>query len=108
MPSGPARDVLSWLGLLLAVPCALCLAVAALYSPEAIAAGAHLEALGLPVRPCPGCALCGLSRAFAWAMRGELGLALGLNPLVLPLFPTFWALAIGGPLAFLSRPRKHP
>lgn len=98
--------MLSWLGLLLSPLAAGCLLVAALYAPEAIAAGEHLRDLGIPVRPCPGCGFCGLSRAFAWMMRAELLNAVRLNPLVLLFFPTFWALSLGGPIVFLLNRRS--
>lgn len=108
MIPGPARDVLSWLGLLLSPLAAACLLVAALYAPEAIAAGQHLSDLGLPVRTCPGCGFCGLSRAFAWMMRAEPLVAARLNPLVLLFFPAFWALSFGGPVAFFLNRRSSP
>ncbi len=77
------------------------------YSVEAMAQGAPWQAVGLEPVPCPGCLLCGLSRAFTAASHGELTRALAFNPLVALAYPTFWATALAGPpLAFrLVRPR---
>ena len=102
----PAAEVLSWLALLLSPAAAACLVVAAVYAPEAIAAGEHLRALGLPVHPCPGCGFCGLSRGFAWMMRAEVLTAVRLNPLVLVFFPLSWALTFGGPTVFVLNRRS--
>lgn len=107
MAHDTVRGVLSWLALCLSPLAGACLVIAALYTPEAVAQGQHLADLGLPVRTCPGCALCGLSRAFAWSMRGELETALHLNPLVLVAFPLAWLTAVGGPLAVFARTRLH-
>ena len=69
------------------------------YSVEAVASGAPWRALGIEPYACPGCALCGMSRAFTSASHGEFARALGFNPLVALLYPAFWALALAGPLA---------
>lgn len=72
------------------------------YSVEAMAAGAPWRALGIEPYACPGCALCGMSRAFTSASHGELARAFDFNPLVALLYPGFWALALSGPLAALA------
>lgn len=72
------------------------------YSVEAMASGAPWRALGLEPYACPGCALCGMSRAFTSASHGEFGRAMGFNPLVALLYPGFWVLALSGPLAALA------
>lgn len=77
------------------------LAVSMAYGPEAIGAGAHLVDLGLPVRACPGCELCGLSRGFAWMIRGEVGRAVALNAGVLVAWPVTLLLAVLGPPSVL-------
>src|SRR5262245_2674285 len=65
---------------------------------DAMAAGAPWKLVGLVPRHCPGCAACGLSRAFSAASHGELVRALAFNPAVAVLYPAFWAVAVGGPL----------
>lgn len=72
------------------------------YSVEAMASGAPWRALGIEPYACPGCALCGMSRAFTSASHGEFSRALGFNPLVALLYPGFWALALSGPLAAVA------
>lgn len=84
VPSGSARGVLAGSGLRLAIGCALCPAVMALHSPEAIAAGAHLDALGQPVHPRPGSAIRGRARTRAGAMGGQTRPATRLSPLKPP------------------------
>ena len=66
------------------------------YSPAEIAAGAVQEAVGLEQKDCPGCALCGLSRAFSFASRGEWRDAGELNRLVFPAYGLTWLMALGG------------
>ena len=68
----------------------MALVVAALLEPSPSGFGTHTQ-LGLPPcgfllltgSPCPG---CGLTTAFAHAIRGSWGLALSANPLGLALF----------------------
>jgi hypothetical protein len=69
---------------------ALILTVAAIVEPDARGYGTHTQ-LGLPPcgfqmltgSPCPG---CGLTTAFAHAIRGDWSLAIAANPLGLGLF----------------------
>lgn len=70
--------------------CVSVLVLAAWLEPDARGYGTHTQ-LGLPPcgfltwtgAPCPG---CGLTTAFAHAMRGHWALALNANPLGLALF----------------------
>jgi hypothetical protein len=70
--------------------CAFVLGVAAMLEPDARGFGTHTQ-LGLPPCafqaltgwPCPG---CGLTTAFAHAVRGDWFLAAAANPLGLALF----------------------
>ena len=79
---------LVWLSL--ACSSATTLAVAATLEPNLNGYGTHTQ-LGLPPcgfllltgSPCPG---CGLTTAFAHAVRGSWGLAMSANPLGLALF----------------------
>ena len=56
---------LAWVAGLFGLAAALALALSFLYTPEAMASGAPLAAVGLEATGCPGCPLCGLSRACA-------------------------------------------
>lgn len=73
----------------LAVALSTVLAVACLLKPDPKGIGTHQQ-LGLPPcqfarmtgHPCPS---CGMTTAFAWTVRGELGRAWGANPAGVPL-----------------------
>jgi len=47
------------------------LAVAAGFTPDAIARGDHVTWARIPLGTCPGCALCGMSRALAALVHGD-------------------------------------
>lgn len=79
------------------------LAASFLWSVEAMGAGAPWRLLGVEPVPCPGCAVCGMSRAFTAASHGELARALEFNPLVALIYPAFWATALAGPLVAARR-----
>ena len=86
--SAPLSQRLLWWAL--AAGCASVLVIAASVEPDARGYGTHTQ-LGLPPcgfltwtgAPCPG---CGLTTAFAHAIRGHWGLAWNANPLGLALF----------------------
>ena len=72
------------------------------WSPAEMAAGAPLALAGIPQRVCPGCPLCGMSRAFAAFSRLELDQALAFNRGVLFAYPAAALLAVAGPMAFVA------
>jgi hypothetical protein len=71
------------------------------WSVEEMAAGAPWRLVGFAPAPCPGCAACGLSRAFTAWSHGDVALAASFNPSVLAVYPTFWVLALAGPALVL-------
>lgn len=81
--------------------------IAAVFTPAEIALGSHWSMLGVSPAPCPGCVMCGMSRAFAAAFHGDMALAYDLNPLVIVMLPamliataaTAWAI-----VHFIRRP----
>jgi hypothetical protein len=84
---------------LFAIAALVVLLVSALWTPEQIAAGAHLKALNLPFEQCPGCPWCGMSRAFSAVSHLRFGEAFGHNPAVLIHYPMFAMVGLLGPLA---------
>lgn len=83
------------------------LATAGLLEPDARGFGTHVQ-LGLPPcgflaltgAPCPG---CGLTTAFAHAVRGDLALAASANPFGLLLFALVCVMV---PFAFVAGVRR--
>lgn len=65
------------------------------YTPEAIARQDHLAPFGVRFAPCPGCVMCGMSRAFSAFAHGDVSRAVELNPAVVVFFPLFVALVAG-------------
>jgi hypothetical protein len=61
--------------------------VCASYTPAQLGAGAHWARLGWSPAACPGCALCGMTRAFSAVLHGDVALALDYNPMVMVMFP---------------------
>ena len=94
-----ARAVVALVALAAGLAAAAALAASLAWSPAELGAGAPLAALGLEPGRCQGCALCGLSRGFAHASRGELAAALCLNPLVAVAYPLAWLAVAGAPLS---------
>jgi hypothetical protein len=66
------------------------------FSPAEVSAGAIQGALGLERSDCPGCALCGLSRAFSLASHGEWRGAGELNKLFFLAYSFTWLMALSG------------
>lgn len=91
---------------ILAIGALALLAVSFAYTPETIVGGGPLA--GLRAAPCPGCVLCGMSRAFCAASHLRLDEAFAFNPLVAVIYPLVWALALGGPWLAWSRSRQNP
>ena len=82
-------------GLLAAL--ALCLlALSAALAPDALAAGAPESWLGLAPHSCPGCPLCGMSRAFSCATRADFARAWDLNHGVVIAYPLTLFFAVAG------------
>lgn len=71
---------------------AACLAASAWWSVDAMSAGAPVRLLGFTPSECPGCLLCGMSRAFTAMSHGEFSRAVEFNPLVVLAYPAAWAL----------------
>jgi hypothetical protein len=65
------------------------------FGPEAIARQEHLAFLGVHFAPCPGCVMCGMSRAFSAFAHGDLSRAVAFNPGVVVFFPLFCLLIVG-------------
>ncbi len=85
------------LGILLGTLAMAVLAASFIWTPEDIAAGAHLIALGLPADACAGCPWCGMSRAFSAVSHGRVFEAVGWNMAVLIHYPLAVLVAIFGP-----------
>jgi len=98
IPARDLRDALAWTLALLAPLAGLALGLGIAFEPEALARGAPWHLVGLQAPACPGCALCGLSRAFSAAAHGRLAEAIAFHPAVVLAWPAAWAVALGGPL----------
>lgn len=77
------------------------LAVSVALTPEVLAEARPLAALGIETPPCPGCPLCGMSRAFAAMSRAQFARALDFNPGVVVAYPLAVTLALVGPWIWL-------
>jgi hypothetical protein len=97
IPAHDLRSALCWTLGLLAPLAALALLLGFTLEPEALARGAPWHLLGLQAPACPGCALCGLSRAFAAIGHGRWQEALAFHPGVVLAWPGAWLVALGGP-----------
>jgi hypothetical protein len=82
------------------------LAASRLWSVEAIGDGAPVRLLGLTPQPCPGCVLCGMSRAFTAVSHGQFGRALEFNPLVFLAYPAAWFVVGAGLFALVHFARR--
>ncbi len=83
------------------------LAASRVWSVEAMADGAPMRLLGFEPQPCPGCLLCGMSRAFTAASHGELARALEFNPLVVFAYPAACALVAAAALIVVRFARRR-
>jgi hypothetical protein len=95
-----------WLGIVLlalAPLAAAALAASFAWSVDEMAAGAPWRLVGLAPAACPGCAACGLSRAFTALSHGDVALAVRFHAGVLVLYPASWLLAVAGPALALTR-----
>ncbi len=63
------------------------LGASVLVDPEGIARQEHVAWLGVRFAPCPGCAFCGMSRAFSALAHGDFALARDFNPGVVLAWP---------------------
>ena len=92
----------------LAALAALALAIGFAFEPGELARGAPWRLLGLEAPTCPGCVLCGMSRAFAAAAHGRPAEALASNAGVVLLWPLAWILVLFGAqaLARTLAPRR--
>lgn len=76
-----------------------CLVVSFWWTPEAMAAGVPLQALGVEAQACPGCPLCGMSRAFSAASHLRIDEAIGFNRAILVAYPAAALVAVAAPIA---------
>ena len=96
-----ARNARAWIvGLLgLGALCALVLSFA--FDPEAMADGAPLGLFGLGPYHCPGCPLCGMSRAFSSLSHAQLSRAVDFHAGVLVAYPLALGLGLFGPAVLI-------
>lgn len=99
--AGELRSSLVWTAAALAPLALLALTLGFCFTPEALEDGAPWRALGLVPPGCPGCSMCGMSRAFGALGHGRLEEALTFHPAVLAIWPLAWLVALGGPLALV-------
>jgi hypothetical protein len=86
---------------------AAALAASRIWSVEAVSEGAPVRLLGLTPAPCPGCVLCGMSRAFTAASHGDLARALDFNALVVLAYPAAWALVAAAAVIVIRFARRR-
>lgn len=104
------RLAFGWLAALVGAGALLALGLSLAWTPEAMATGEPLRMVGITPEPCPGCPLCGMSRAFASMSHLDPARAVAFNPGVVLLYPLFLALAVLGPALALRTliPRSTP
>jgi hypothetical protein len=98
--SAPREQVRWWLLAVVGVVAWGVLGVSFAFTSQEIAAGEIQQALGMEQEACPGCALCGLSRAFSAASHGSWQVAMDLSRLFFPAYGVTWLMAIGGLVAW--------
>mgnify|MGYP000901107591 CR=1 FL=1 len=77
------------------------LGLAAVLSPADLAAGEPYAWFGVAAPVCPGCWLCGASRAFSLLLRGQLAAAGAANAVAPVLFVLDVGLALAGGVALV-------
>lgn len=97
VPGSVVQRALAALLILAIAGSAAVLLTSAACTPADIAADVHARALGLPIQPCPGCSLCGMSRAFSALTHLQLREAFSFHPGVLLCYPLPWLLLMLGP-----------
>ena len=97
--SDERERTLCWIFTILGVLSVCVLTLSFVYSTSEVAGGAIQATKGIAAPDCPGCALCGLSRAFSLASHGQWRDAMDLNILFLPAYGGVWAMALGAPFA---------
>ena len=95
-PSRRNRDAFEIVLVCLAPIAIAALVASMVWNVEAMAGGAPWHFLGLHPAPCPGCAACGLSRAFSAVSHGRLHEALAFNLGVIAAYPAAWFIALAG------------
>lgn len=101
MSSETALRSRAWIVGILGASALLALVLSAAFGPEAMASGAPLRALGIEPQTCPGCPLCGMSRAFSCVTRGEFARAVDFNRGVALAYPAAFVLALCGPASLV-------
>ncbi len=96
------RKTRAWILGVLGILALTALVLSAVFTPEAMASGAPVRLLGLEPHVCPGCPLCGMSRAFSSVTHAHLSQAVQFNSGVLLAYPAAAVLACVGPI-FLAR-----
>lgn len=77
------------------------LVLSVVFAPEAMADGAPVRLLGFEPHTCPGCPLCGMSRAFSCISHAQFGRGVDFNSGVLLAYPAAVALAFLGPIIWV-------
>jgi hypothetical protein len=93
------RTARAWILGILGILAISALAISAAFTPEALAEGAPIRLVGLEPHHCPGCPLCGMSRAFSCVTHAHFSRAVEFNAGVLLAYPAAALLACIGPLA---------
>ena len=101
------RRILSTFLALAAAAALAALIVSAVWTPEALAAGEPLRALGITLPACPGCWLCGMSRAFAAFTHAGIAEAVAFNGAVVWAYPLAWLAVIAAPLLAWRRGKRR-
>jgi hypothetical protein len=97
------RAVVIWTLAICSLPAIAVLVASFAFTPEQMASGGPLAVVGIQPAKCPGCVLCGMSRAFCAASHLQASRAIEFNPLVALLYPLTWAVSFGGPTLFCAR-----